>query len=147
MILNSSGVYMLLGAVLRHWVVSDSATTWTAACQAPLPMEFSRQEYWGGLPFPTPGHLPNSGAEPTSAVPPALAGGFFTAGATWKALTTKGPLISPLWGQLSQVFTHDTEGFARSTASSSVPRKDHPRALCHKGRLTPLHIVQLGWLH
>ena len=57
---------------------ADHAT----AGQAPLPMEFSRQEYWGGLPFPTPGHLPNSGAEPTSAVPPALAGGFFTAGAT-----------------------------------------------------------------
>ena len=52
------------------------------AGQAPLPMEFSRQEYWGGLPSPTPGHLPNSGAEPASVVSPALAGGFFTASAT-----------------------------------------------------------------
>ena len=48
---------------------------WTIACQAPLFMEFSRQEYWNGLPCPNPGDLPNPGIEPTS---PALAGGFFT---------------------------------------------------------------------
>ena len=37
---------------------------WTAvACQAPLSMEFSRQEYWTGLPFPSPGDLPNPGVE------------------------------------------------------------------------------------
>ena len=38
-------------------VVSDSATPWTTACQAPLSMEFSRQEYWSGSPFPSPGDL------------------------------------------------------------------------------------------
>ena len=37
------------------------ATPWTIAYQAPLPMEFSRQEYWSGLPFPTPGDLPDQG--------------------------------------------------------------------------------------
>ena len=37
---------------------------WTAACQAPLPMEFPRQEYWRGLPFPSPGDLPNPGIKP-----------------------------------------------------------------------------------
>ena len=52
------------------------ATPWTVAHQAPLTMEFSRQEYWSGLPFPTPGDLPNPGINPES---PALAGGFFTA--------------------------------------------------------------------
>ena len=41
-------------------------TPWTAACQAPLPMEFPKQEYWSGLPFPPPGDLPNPGTEPTS---------------------------------------------------------------------------------
>ena len=57
-------------------VVSDSfATPWTAAHQAPLSMGFSRQEYWSGLPCPSPGDLPNPGFEPES---PALAGGFFT---------------------------------------------------------------------
>ena len=36
-------------------------TPWTVACQAPLSMGFSRQEYWGGLPFPSPGDLPDLG--------------------------------------------------------------------------------------
>ena len=36
---------------------------WTVACEAPLSLEFSRQEYWGGLPFPSPGDLPDPGVE------------------------------------------------------------------------------------
>ena len=48
---------------------------WTVARQAPLFMEFSRQAYWSGLPFPSPGDLPDPGIEPA---PPGLAGGFFT---------------------------------------------------------------------
>ena len=55
--------------------VSNSATAGTVACQAPLSMGFSRQEYWSGLPFPSPGDLSDPGIEPVS---PALAGGFFT---------------------------------------------------------------------
>ena len=39
-------------------------TLWTIAHQAPVSMEFSRQEYWNGLPFPTPGDIPNPGMEP-----------------------------------------------------------------------------------
>ena len=55
--------------------MSDSfATPWTVAHQAPLSMEFSRQEYWSGLPFASPGDLPDPWIEPAS---PALAGGFF----------------------------------------------------------------------
>ena len=42
------------------------ATPWTIAHQAPLSMGFSRQEYWSGLPFPSPGDLPNPGIEPRS---------------------------------------------------------------------------------
>ena len=41
-------------------------------------MEFSRQEYWSGVPFLTPGVLPNPGVEPASLASPALLGGFFT---------------------------------------------------------------------
>ena len=41
------------------------ATPWTVTCQAPLSMEFSRQEHWSGLPFPAPGDLPNSGIKLT----------------------------------------------------------------------------------
>ena len=53
-------------------------TPWTVARQAPLSMEFSRQEYWSGVPFPTPGDLPNPGIKSVSLASPALAGGFFT---------------------------------------------------------------------
>ena len=44
------------------------ATPWTATCQAPLSMGFSEQEYWSGLPFPSPGDLPDPGIEPRSPV-------------------------------------------------------------------------------
>ena len=57
-------------------------TLWTAACQAPLSMGFSRQKYWNGLPCPPPGDLPNSKTEPESLMPPALAGRFFTTSTT-----------------------------------------------------------------
>ena len=56
--------------------MSDSATPWTAACQAPLSMEFSRQEYWSVMLCPPPEDLPDLGIEPTSIMPPALAGRF-----------------------------------------------------------------------
>ena len=44
-------------------VVSNSATLWTVACQASLSMEFSKQGYWSGLPFPPPDDLPDPGIE------------------------------------------------------------------------------------
>ena len=60
------------------------ATPWTIACQAPLSMGFSRQEYWSGLPFPSAGDLPNPGIKPGS---PAL---------------QAGSLLTELLGTLSQ---------------------------------------------
>ena len=60
-----------------------SAAPWTVACQALLSMEFSRQKYWSGLSFPSPGDLPDPGIKPVS---PALAGGFFTTSTTWYSL-------------------------------------------------------------
>ena len=56
-------------------------TLWTVAHQALLSMGFLRQEYWSGLPFPSPGDIPEPGIEPTS---PALARGFFTTAPTGK---------------------------------------------------------------
>ena len=53
-------------------------TPWTVALQALLSLEFSRQEYWSGLLFSTPGDLPDPGIKPTSLASPELAGGFFT---------------------------------------------------------------------
>ena len=49
-------------------------TPWMVACQVPLSMGLSWQEYWSGLPFPPPGDLPGLGIEPAA---PALAGRFF----------------------------------------------------------------------
>ena len=59
-----------------HSVMSDSVTPWTVACQAPLFMGFPRQEYWNGLPFPSPGDLPDPGLEPMY---PGFVDRFFTA--------------------------------------------------------------------
>ena len=50
-------------------------TLWTVAHHAPLSMGFSRQKYWSGLPFPSPGDIPDPGIKPVS---PAVAGGCFT---------------------------------------------------------------------
>ena len=64
--------------MLSRSVVSDSATPWTVALQAPLSMEFPRQEYWSGLLFPPAGTFPDPGIKHASLSAPALAGGFFT---------------------------------------------------------------------
>ena len=57
----------------------------TQSLQAPLSMGFSRQEYWGWLPFSPPGDLPDLGIKPVSLTSPASAGRFFTSSATWEA--------------------------------------------------------------
>ena len=59
-----------------HCLVVSLATPGTAALQAPLSVEFSRQEYWSGLPFLSMGNLPDPGMEPVSLAFPALVGGI-----------------------------------------------------------------------
>ena len=86
--------------MLCRSVMSDSLRP-HGAHQALLSMEFSRQEYWSGLPFPPSRDLPDPGIKPAS---PALAGGFFTTIATWEAPLAMGILlkgsfiIQELWG-------------------------------------------------
>ena len=63
--------FILFGALVAR-SCRTLVTTWTVAHQAPLSMGFSRQEYWSGLPVPSPGDLPNPGIEPRS---PALQAG------------------------------------------------------------------------
>ena len=63
------------------------ATPWTVAHQAPLSTGFSRQEYWSGLPFPSPGDLPYPGIEPRS---PALQADALTSEPPWKPILKKG---------------------------------------------------------
>ena len=82
------------------------ATPWTRAWLAPLSMEYSRQEYWSGLPFPTPGDLPDPGTEPRSPAlqadalpsePPEthLQKKFYCVSTKWKQSNHK--LISVTW--------------------------------------------------
>ena len=71
-------VYYMCVCMLSRSVTFDSVTPWTEAHQAPLPMKFSRQKYWRGLPFPTPGDLLNTRIKPPFLASPALAGRFFT---------------------------------------------------------------------
>ena len=63
----------------------SSGTLQTVARQAPLSMGFFGQEYWSGLPFSSPGGLPDPGIKPVPPVFPALAGGFFIIRDTWEA--------------------------------------------------------------
>ena len=60
-------------------------TLWTIDHQAPLSLGFSRQDCRSGLPYASPGDLPNAGIEPESLRSPALAGEFFTKSTTWEA--------------------------------------------------------------
>ena len=64
--------------------VSLFVTLWTVACQAPLSMGFSRQEYWSGLPFPPQGYLHDPEIKLASIMFPALVGKFFTTSTTWE---------------------------------------------------------------
>ena len=82
----------LLPVLFSHKVLSDSATPWTAAHQAPPSMGFPRQEYWSGLPFPSPWNLPNPAVELLALSSPSLGGRFFTTE----------PLGKPKYGLLSE---------------------------------------------
>ena len=62
------------------------ATAWTVAHQSPVSIEFPRQEYWSGSPFPSPGDPPNSEME---AISPAKAAGFFTTEPCGKPFSSK----------------------------------------------------------
>ena len=78
--------FISCACVLIHFVhVQVFATPWTVACQVPLPMGFSRQEYWSGLPFPPPGTLLDPESETVSLMSPAMAGRLLTPSTTWEA--------------------------------------------------------------
>ena len=83
--LQSGGQTNQITCMMWHMVMSEVAQSCSTRCdpyscgtvarQAPPSMGFSRQEYWSGLPFPSPGDLPDQGIKPN---PPALAGRLFT---------------------------------------------------------------------
>ena len=119
--------------------------SWTVACQVPLSMGFSRQEYWSGKPSPSPGNLPDPGIEPTSPTSLALTGGFFYHCTTWcyvnsepKPQEVKHPFlfslleISPpsMWASSSWLFLGAcwTEIKLPSPAKASLDQPTHSRS-------------------
>ena len=138
------------------------------AGQAHLSMDFSRQEYWNGLPFPLPGDLPDPGITPAS---PALAGRFFTAEAlgsppgcpdTPKHRHSGYPdtaLDSRVWGSLGTEGLPGAFGTKFFTGTSSRP--EHVLLSGHEGRVsestytlnkvcfhrTHINKVMYGWKH
>ena len=66
---SDAGSFVNWGLNAQVWICSLLVTPWTVAHRAPLSMEFSRQESWNGLPFPSPGDLPEPGTEPGSPAP------------------------------------------------------------------------------
>ena len=95
------------------------------ACQAPLSVGFSRQEYWSGLPCPPPEDLPDLGINPMSVTFPALAGGVFTTSATWEALFVRllcaAPSAHCLAGLVVQLLSHVQLFVTLWTAARSTP--------------------------
>ena len=83
---NKSVVIKRLGYAQSLNHVQFFAIPWTVVPLAPLSMGFSRQEYWSGFPWPSPGDLPNPGSEPMSLSSLSLAGKFFSTSTTGEAL-------------------------------------------------------------
>ena len=95
-------------------------------------MGFSRQKYWIGLPFPSPGDLSHPGFETVSLVFPALAGGFFTTSTTWKA-----PTVDPKSNKTDVLMRKDSDrgedkGHVMSDAETTALQLETKE---HKGRL------------
>ena len=99
----SSPPYVLVTQCVRLFV-----TPWTVACQAPLSMGLSRQEYWSGFPCPPLGDLPHPGIELVSVMSPAMAGRFFTTDATWEAHSHHHSHILILFCRFSYIFKMST---------------------------------------
>ena len=97
---------------------------WTLVHQLPLSMGFSRKESWSGLPFPSPGDLPNPGMEPRS---PALAGGF---------LTTE-PLRKPILRYCQQMYSYESMDFCEQVICPLPPPA---------GRVHISASLVLGWV-
>ena len=106
---------------------------WTAARQSPLSVEFSRREYWSGLPFPPPGDLPDPGIDPESLASPALAGGFFSTGATWEAACNSGHPVNVDWMNEGSPLSR------RWTASRFLSAQNETDQLFNFSGASPLH--------
>ena len=107
-------------------------TLWTVACQAPLSIGFSQQEYWSGLPFPPPGNLPEPGIEPMS---PVLTGRFFSTVPSGESLVTQFSSVQLLsciwlfaipWTAASQACSSPAPSVYSNSCPLSVSQWCHP---------------------
>ena len=106
------------------------AIPWTVACQAPLSMEFPRQEYWSGLPFPSPGDLPNPGIKPVS---PELTDGFFPTEPPGKSKILD--FVANQWGfSFHHLVTLECTAWARlgSMCRKDATRRQYSECRCFK---------------
>ena len=99
----------MLSRFSRIWLF---ATQWTVACKAPLSVGFSRQKYWSGLPFLSPGDLPNPGLNPCFL---RLLHWFFTPSTTWEET----------WKEQEAGFEHGrpSDGYANLKSSRSIQQE------------------------
>ena len=123
------------------------ATLWTVACQAPLSMGFSRQEYWTGLPFPSPEDPPNPGIEPSS---PVFQADSLLTELKWKPLSASVrsiQFLSLLYPSLQEMIPWYLKFSWRELYS--IPLYCFPLYLCtdHWGRLYYLSLLFFGTLH
>ena len=121
-------------------LVSDSVTLWPVAGQASLSMAFSRQEYWGGLPCPSPGDLPNQGSNPGLTFP-ALEGRFFTTSATREVHLCSWPeaphlLASPISWEGFSHYTHSSLTVGFSFSQLHRPQNTPPNLTLFRGSLS-----------
>ena len=124
------------------------ATPWTVAFQAPLSMGFFRQQYWSGLPFPSPGDLPNPGIKPTSLTSPAMTSQFFTTSVSWEAHITN---ICVLVAQQCPTFATPQTVAHQDPLSIGFSRKEHwnrlpfpsPKGTRERKKVKLLSCVQL----
>ena len=91
--------------VFSHSESHSLQPLWNIAYQAPVSMEFCRQEYWRGLPFPSLGDLPNPGIEPASLASSVLAGGFFTTSVPGRPLNLAACISTSLLFITAEYFT------------------------------------------
>ena len=125
----------------RVWLF---ATPWTIGHQAPLSLGFSRQEYWKGLPFPSPGDLPHLGIKPTSPASPALANELYHC-ATWDTHTELGQVLNMRVSLLETENTQSRGSYKdrgrgrRDTATSQGKSWSHQK-LKEAGRIFPRNL-------
>ena len=131
---------------------------WTKARQAPLSMEFSRQEYWSGLPCSSPGDLPDPGIEPESLASPVLARRFFTSWATREAesqmpfskagisCVTHWLLVQMMCSdQSGQVLSLERKSGAVTRGCGGRSRQELAPPLIEQVTQSPFIVVSRGW--